>query len=180
MNFTLKKNRALWLTAFLIISFFICVSLIMNANGKTNNDDEGVVETIDLSKFEINNRAKLVKDKTVYIGENLKELENSFYDIKISTINNTLEVTLNKLWQTKWDKDYIEDKYLIEIVKCIVNTLEIDSVKEDVEYELYKYIKQNFIKVKNKESVEKLELESIIVNAEHKEGECVLYIKKEV
>lgn len=179
MNFTLQKNRAFWLITFSIICFFICVSLIRNKNYEKENKED-VIQTIDLSGFEINNRVKLVKDETVYIGENLKELENSFYDIKISTLNGTLKLTLNKLWRTKWDEDYIEDKYLIEIVKCIVNTLEIDSVKEDVEYELYKYIKQNFIKVKNKERVEKLQLESIIVNAEYKEGECVLYIKKEV
>ena len=179
MNFTLQKNRAFWIIAFLVVSFFICVSLIGNISRKKDNEENNV-HIIDLSGFEINNRVKLVKDKTVYFGENLKELENSFYDIKISTLKDTLEVTLNKLWITKWNEDYIEDEYLIEIVKCIVNTLEIDSVKEDVEYELYKYIKQNFIKVKNKENVEKLELESIIVNAEHKDGECVLYIKKGV
>ena len=180
MNFTLQKNKITWLIIFLLImSFFICVSLIKNIENKTNNQVD-IPEVIDLSGFEIKNRVKLVKDKTVYIGENLKELENGFYDIKIFALNNTLEVTLNKLWITKWNQEYIEDKYLIEIVKCVVDTLKIDNVKEDVEYELYKYIKQNFLKVKNKEMVEKLELENITVSAKTIAGECVLYIKKEV
>ncbi len=179
MNFILQKNKMFWMiVALLIISFFICVSLIRNVESK-NGKEKDIIDVIDLSGFEIKNRARFVKDKTVYIGENLKELENAFYDIKISTLNNTLEVTLNKLWRVKWDQDYIEDEYLIEIVECIVNTLKIENVKEDVEYELYKYIKQNFLKVKNNENVSKLELENITVTAEHKEGECVLYIKRE-
>ncbi len=179
MNFTLHKSKNFWLVIVLfVISFFICVSLIRTVEIR-NKENEKIVEIMDLSRFELNNRARLVKGKTIYIGENLKELENFFYDIKISALNNTLEVTLNKLWRTNCNQDYIEDEYLIEIVDNIVDVLEIDNVKEDIEYELYKYIKQNFIKVKNKENVYQLELENITVSAEHKDGECVLKIKKE-
>ena len=47
-------------------------------------------------------------------------------------------------------------------------------------YELYKYIKQNFLKVKNKEQVQGLELEEFKVHSKSVDGECVIYIERKI
>ncbi len=173
----LLKNKYIWLVILIIvitcISFLVCIS---NKNEQKNEVESG--EIIDISAFEIKDRVRLVKNNKVYIGENLKELENNFYDIKISTLNTGIELTLNKLWRYEVNNEYIEDEYLIEIVDKIVELLEINNVKEDVSYELYKYIKQNFLKVKNNELVGFLELEEFKIHSKTIEGECVIYIER--
>ena len=171
------KNRYVWLGIFLIllicISFLVCIS-----NKKEKNNEQENETKIDISAFKIKDRVRLVKDNKIYIGENLKELENNFYDMKISTLNTGIELTLNKLWRYEVNNEYIEDEYLIEIVDKVVELLEIKNVKEDVSYELYKYIKQNFLKIKNNENVQGLELEEFKINSKTIEGECVIYIER--
>ncbi|MBR6688650.1 MAG: hypothetical protein IKL68_01375 [Clostridia bacterium] len=167
-----------------LVALLVCISFILCMYNKIKNDEKieekNNLEIIDINAFEIKDRIKFVKNNTVYIGENLKELENDFYDIKISALNSGLEVTLNKLWRYKVNKDYIEDEYLIEIVDKVVGLLNVSTINEDVSYELYKYIKQNFLKVKNHEQVEKLELEEFRIHSKNIEGECVIYIERKI
>lgn len=175
------NNKCKWLIIVIIIviiyiSFLLCISNIKRI--KIEDKNRLNKEIININAFEIKNRMKLIKNNMVYIGENLKELENNFYDIKISTLDTGLEITLNKLWRYKVNKEYIEDDYLIEIVDQVVELLKIDNVKEDVGYELYKYIKQNFLKVKSGETAEILELEEFKVYSKSVAGECVIYIER--
>ncbi len=175
------NNKYKWLIIVILmlliyISFLLCIANKKRSSKESKN--EIYKETININTFEIKNRIKLIKNNKLYIGENLKELENDFYDIKISTLDSGLEVTLNKLWRYEVNKEYIEDDYLIEIVDQIVELLGIENVKEDVNYELYKYIKQNFLKVKNNEQVEPLELEEFNVCSKSIDGECVIYIER--
>lgn len=179
MNFNNNKKMQLIVIISIIlicISFLLCISI--KRNNYKEMDKSKNIETTNLNAFEIKDRLKLSKNNTIYIGENLKELENGFYDIKISTLDTGIKVTLNKLWRYKVNDEYIEDEYLIEIVDEIVELIKINNIKEDVGYELYKYIKQNFLKVKNKEKVSNLELEEFYISSESIEGECVIYIER--
>ena len=78
-------------------------------------------------------------------------------------------------------EDYLDEtevSFLNEIVDKVVELLEIDNVKEDVSYELYKYIKQNFLKVKNNEVAENIELEEFKISSKTIDGECVINIER--
>ena len=173
----LLNNKYMWLGILILtvisISFLVCIS-----NKSKHKDEIQSDLIIDITTFKLKDRVRLIKNDKVYIGENLKQLENNFYDIKISTLNTGIELTLNKLWRYKVNNEYIEDEYLIEIVDKLVELMKIKNVKEDVSYELYKYIKQNFLKIKNGEVVSNLELEEFKIHSKTVEGECVIYIER--
>ena len=149
-----------YLAIALLISICVCI-LFCVKHTKNENTNTANVNDIRISTFEIKDRVSITKNNEIYIGANKKELDNNFYDIKISTQSGKIKLTLNKLWRYKCNNEYIEDEYLIEIVDKVTEILDIHASKQDISYELYKYIKQNFLKVKNNEKVTMLELEKI-------------------
>jgi len=133
----------------------------------------------DVSNFNIDNRSKIFVNEELLIGENKKQLENGYYDFKISNKEEILIITLNKLWYEKYNSDYIQDDYLAKICKEIVECIEISNIKEDLEYYLYKYVKDNYLKVKQGQVSPKLELDKISIWSKSVNSECVIYVKVE-
>ena len=85
-----------------------------------------------------------------------KELENNFCDIKIQSTDNGVVIDLNKLWYETYGEDYIQDDYLAQICREITNRLNVKGDSEQIEYAMYKYIKDNYIKVREGESIEEI------------------------
>lgn len=78
------------------------------------------------------------QDKTkIVIGNNLKEVQNGFYDTSIEVLNNSkekslIEVRINKLWKTieSFDSDKLyEEEYVNEIIQ-VINLLLFQNIEE--------------------------------------------------
>ncbi len=123
---------------------------------KATKQKATVSNNIQIMQFEIEERTILKKDNAIYVGNNLKEVENNFYDIKILNTQDGIVIYLNKLWYEAYGKDYIQDDYLARICRELSNRLQVENNAEQFEYVLYKYIKDNYVKVRQNEVIEKI------------------------
>lgn len=132
-----------------LIAVFIYVS--NKEEGKTDYNS-----TIEIRAFNVEERTSLNKDGCIYVGNNIKELENGYYDIKISSNKDRVAVYINKLWYKHYSQDYIQDDYLARICRELSNKLNITQDERELEYILYKYIKDNYINVRKNIDVESI------------------------
>lgn len=107
----------------------------------------------------IQNRSLKIDDQKniIMIGRNKKELENEYFDIKISLENNLAKISINKLFKdVMLDKERkVDENYLNEVINLINITfdLKLDSNNFLV---LKSYLKDNYINIRNLENVENL------------------------
>lgn len=163
----------------IIVILIIVAFLIFSKNGKNNETKAIAVNNIQITSFNIENRTSHIKDNVIYVGNNIKEIENGFYDLKIIN-NDGVEIYLNKLWYENYDNDYIQDEYLAKICREIVNRLNIDCNKEELEYTLYKYIKDNYLNTREGKTVSKLSLEDLEISLVLSESIPKLEIKRSI
>ena len=161
------------LTGILIAIF--STNKIDKTNGKAVIQNSGKV--LRVNDFNIDGRVTFQLDNNIYIGNNLKELENGFYDIRLQNIDSGICVYLNKLWYENYGKDYIQDDYLAQICRELTSKVNIQNNKEEFEYMLYKYIKDNYTKVRNNENIEKVITEDISMEFELEDNIVKLIIR---
>lgn len=89
---------------------------ILNVN-KSNKRKLNIQKNIDI----FTNRAILNLDNSFYIGNNLKELENGYYDIIINSNDSKLVITINSLSKDK--KEILDKNYEKELILYIQKTL---------------------------------------------------------
>lgn len=152
----------------LLFTFFKIFS-IKNINKQNKLD-------VDISTFNIKNRTKLMCENDLLIGNNIKELENNFFDIKLTIEEKSLVIYLNKLWYSSYDKDYIQSDYLAQICRQISKSLNVSNI--EYEYTLYKLIKENFSKVKHGKVKKNVQDEQFEMYLSHFDGMCKLEIKR--
>lgn len=102
-----------------MISIIFCTLLlfnILNVN-KSNKKKLNIQKNIDI----FTNRAILNLDNSFYIGNNLKELENGYYDIIINSNDSKLVITINSLSKDK--KEILDKNYEKELILYIQKTL---------------------------------------------------------
>lgn len=174
------KNRKKILMLALLLSivgvciFVICIDIKSNKETITKK-----TLNIDLQNFNLKDREKLFIGNELLIGQTINELENGYYDFKVTSRDDELIITLNKLWYQEYGEDFIQDEYLAKICREIVRCLETDLDKEELQYQLYKYIKDNYAIVKKGKDGDKKESENICIYAKSILNECVMYIKVE-
>ena len=151
-----------------IIAIVTCLVCLAGTIYVTSKKEEQSVETdkniVRITNFYIKDREILKVNNEIYVGNNLKELQNNFYDIKIQNAKDGANVYLNKLWHEKYGDDYIQDEYLAEICRQISRNLNIQSGEEQFEYVLYKYIKDNYVKVRQNEMPESIVTDKLTLN----------------
>ena len=170
------KNKILIIFIFsvlLIVSIYMCLK-----NFEKTKEANKEKFNIDITAFKVKDRAKLIIGQTVLIGNNLNELQNNFYDVKLENTLEGINIYLNKLWYSEYDNTFIQDEYLANICREIVNLIEEAEI-EEFEYNLYKYIKENFLKIKKGEKIEGFKYNNLNVTSQCVQGECVLNIKRE-
>ena len=152
----MKNINKKYIALAVIIVLVLTTLFILNLNGNENNEKQQVSSSnlFQITDFNIKNRTVLKKDNAIYVGNNIKELENNFCDIKIQNTENSVVIDLNKLWYETYGNDYIQDDYLAQICREITNRSNVKGDSEQIEYAMYKYIKDNYIKVREGESVE--------------------------
>ena len=129
--------------------------------------------------LDIENRVSLFNEDILYIGENKKEIENGYYDIKLLNTKEGVLVYLNKLWYEKFSSTLIDEEYLAKICKLIVNNFSITDYKEELEYTLFNYIKENYLKVRNNEKAHSISVDYMLISLSlEKDGTPKLEIKE--
>ena len=86
-----------------------------------------------------------------FIGNNLKELENGYYDIKIINTQKGVNLAFNKLWYKQFNLNLYEQDYVNIIVRYISNMILKKTFVKLSEEELnviYNDILDGYIKVK--------------------------------
>lgn len=171
------KHRLVQIVCITLIILIIIIAIFCFNNNnikEQKNKDNKIIQIID---FYVEDRSILKIGKEILVGNNIKELENDFYDIKIVNLDNYVEIYLNKLWYETFGKDYIQDEYLAKICREIARKINYKDSVEEVDYILYKYIKNNYIKAKNQEVTEELITQTIKCNFELDENIVKLIIR---
>lgn len=171
-----KRVRIVVITVTVLV-FLAGLGVFLNCKKKEDNISYKNTATIKITEFNLNNRAVLNTESGIYVGNNLKELENGFYDIKIVNKNNYVEVYFNKLWYETYGDDYIQDEYLAKICRKLSEGLENGTQEVDFENILYKYIKDNYLSVRGGKTAEKLSTEKYILELDFKQEGVRLSIR---
>ena len=179
------KNKKWMLTVVAVAIVIVIVMISVCLKSKEINTSKikmSNTNIIRLNRFELKDRAKLTKGNVIYIGENNKELQNGFYDLKIVLNTNEIRVYLNKLWHKECNESYIEEQYLANICRELVNNLEFSKNKElenkdDLEYVLYKYIMDNYVLIRQGIKSSSIQTDNIIIELENVENIPVLIIR---
>ena len=183
-NNILKNKKTIIVAICICIVISFCFLLFTKINFNEEVQKNGKLlnkEQLKVENFNINGRVSYIDNDHIFIGENLKELQNGFYDLKIVNQNEQVIIYLNKLWYEYYGEDFIQDNYLAEICRCIVNKLnkneKQNQEKQDFEYMLFKYIKDNYVKVRNNKIMEKINIERFEFSLELEESIVKLTIK---
>ena len=183
-NNILKNKKTIIVAICICIVISFCFLLFTKINSNEEVQKNGKLlnkEQLKVENFNINGRVSYIDNDNILIGQNIKELQNGFYDLKIVNQNEQVIIYLNKLWYEYYGEDFIQDNYLAEICRCIVNKLnkneKQNQEKQDLEYMLFKYIKDNYVKVRNNKIIEKINIERFEFSLELEESIVKLTIK---
>ncbi len=152
----IKNIRKIVILLAVIAVLILIAVFISKVGSKEDNEKQSLSSSnrFQITDFNIQNRTIIKKDNAIYLGNNTKELENNFCDIKIQNTDNGVVIDLNKLWYETYGDDYIQDDYLAQICREITNRLNIKGDSDQIEYAMYKYIKDNYIEVREGEVIE--------------------------
>lgn len=148
----------------LIIVLCVLFALAIIFNIKTSQKEDKNINKLKVTNFELKERVTINQDNELVVGENEKEIENGFFDLKVINEEDEITILLNKLWYKKCNENYIEDDYLANICRKIVENLNLNDNNEDLEYILYKYIKENYLKARMGEKIENIVLDKMIIS----------------
>ena len=113
------KNKVLKIiiTSALLLITIMALVISKNGNKSKKEDSNNIYENINV----FTNRVTLKSDECVYLGNNLKELDNGFFDICIKNKEEKLIIIVNSLSKNK--VDIIESEYINELVNYIKMTI---------------------------------------------------------
>ena len=170
------KKKVIIVIAIVLICVALVIAIMFKNKEEINNKSKSM-QTIQITDFNIDNRVTLKKENNLLLGNNTKELENNFYDIKITNTSEGVEVYLNKLWYENYGQDYIQDEYLAKICRELSSKLNVQETTEEFEYLLYKYVKDNYIKVRQGENIEEIQTDKLSLKFELEDSVAKLIIR---
>lgn len=170
-------NKIVLVAGIVLACLGLALCFVIN---KTNDDKKQTLNSdsnnLQITQFNVDGRVTLKKDDAIYVGNNLKELENNFYDIKIVNTKDGIVIYLNKLWYETYGLDYIQNEYLARICRELSDRLNVENSSEQFEYLLYKYIKDNYVKVRQNEQVERITTDKLSLKLELEDSVVKLII----
>ena len=206
----LKKISIIFLI--IVIIFLICYTLIieikiikknrkssiLNTNNQTNNIQDKkinsniiffkkyiITERINIENI-FSDRAVTFTNNTLLLGNNKKQLENNYYDVKFIVNQDTnfdnynISIYINKLYITN-NKNLIEKNYLKNIIDLINNAFDLKLNKEDLEKMYikisnnYSYMRTSY--VENVDKLDKIDLNGYNFDISIKKSNLVLNIQ---
>lgn len=194
MNKFNKSKNITKITIFLsfiilsLVIFLVFDSLILDRKYNNKINTEITNREINISEYRIktvfdkNFKNRIIKklDKSVFIGETGKQIENGYYDIKTYIQNNKcIVICLNKLWKM-FDERLYEEEYITEMAESIKEILDINVPLN----EIYDYIISGYTSAKNISNSSKdnkeyiLYLDGFVIKGSVLEKEFVMSIYK--
>lgn len=194
MNKFNKSKNIIKITIFLsfiilsLVIFLVFDSLILDRKYNNKINTEITNREINISEYRIktvfdkNFKNRIIKklDKSVFIGETGKQIENGYYDIKTYIQNNKcIVICLNKLWKM-FDERLYEEEYITEMAESIKEILDINVPLN----EIYDYIISGYTSAKNISNSSKdnkgyiLYLDDFVIKGSVLEKEFVMSIYK--
>ena len=170
----MKKRTVIVSILLILVGSILYVFLSSSEEVKTVQMEE---QNLRIDEFNIKDRIIIKKENAIYVGNNIKELENDFYDIKIVNSNSQINIYLNKLWYKTYGKDYIQYDYLVSICRELTEELNIENREEEFEYILYKYIKDNYVKIRQNIKAEQIETNKLSLAFELEDNIVKLMIR---
>lgn len=176
-------NLKIFFIATILILFILIIvgKIILNKNKEVelvNNNKTQIILKTPVFK----DRAVLKYENSIVIGDNLAELENGFFDLNIilkDKDKGIVEIYINKLWYRKFEKDYIDNLYLREIVKALSYSITLENVKNAdqttnlklYEENLYQYIYEEYTSLrKNENNFKEITIGDKLFKSENVEG----------
>lgn len=108
-----------------------------------------IAENLDKIGNQFKNRYTAVIKGDVYVGNNKKEIENNYYDLKfsVSKSGNGINIYINKLFKNALNENIYDDNYLAELVICI-NKIYNLGLNDNEIVEFKKYIKDIYLAIR--------------------------------
>ena len=170
-----EKIKTIYIIIFCITFIGLFTFVLSNKLGFSNKYTKNIISKKQNEKQEFfknylkNNQLKikeLIQDRSleiddqkniIMIGRNKKELENEYFDIKISLENNLAKISINKLFKdVMLDKERkVDESYLNEVVNLINISFDLKLDSNNILL-LKKYLKDNYINIRNVENVDNL------------------------
>ncbi len=99
-----------------------------------------------------------------YIGNNEKELQNGYYDFKVSNTQNEVTIKINKLWYNKFNETLYEQEY-VQLLCEYISKIVLDGTNVKLKKDELDVLYKNILEVypKSKDNIE-YKIESIINN----------------
>jgi len=170
-------NKKVLIAIIAIVVICVLVGVITLKNKEQISSKSETTQVKQITDFNIEDRVILEQEGSILLGNSIKELENNFYDIKITNTNAGVEIYLNKLWYESYGEDFIQNEYLAKICRELSSKLNIKQETEQFEYVLYKYIKDNYVKVKQGESIEEIQTDKLSIKFELEDSTVKLIIR---
>jgi len=170
------------LTLLLLGMIYLIGNSMIDSKKNENILDISLYRIEEVIKRNITNREILKVDENILVGYNKKELENGYYDLKITMSEKTLSVHVNKAWKEFNNKLY-EEEYINQLVNSITNIFEIEN--NDAYNQIYEYIVHGYKVSKglidnSLNDKNKLKAEEAILKQKIENNELILSISKEV
>lgn len=183
----MNKKFKSYILYLLIIFLCVCIYYMLIAREDGTKIDQGKLN-ISLYRVEdvinkyITNREILLSNEYILVGYNKKELENGYYDLKISINEKILNIHVNKMWK-EYNGMLYEDEYIQQITNCVLSIFGIEN--ETFYNHLYDYMVKGYLESKSVNNnsfndAAELKLEEVKINKKIEKNELILSISKEV
>lgn len=125
----MQKGKMLFILLFVIVIIFIS---FVNLKNTTKNTQE-----IQYLQECLDERICIKKNGHWLVGNNIKELENGYYDFIICNTEKGIKININKLWFKSFNEKLYEEEYVdmlcSYISKIVFNSANISLDKNDLE-----------------------------------------------
>lgn len=179
-----RKKVLVWLVA-ISSALILMLAVYINSNNmeervNVNKSEFGNEPNISIERIysilneNMKDRCVLKANTSVLIGENSKQLENGFYDIKFELKSKSLIVYVNKLWKV-FNEELYEEEYINEVMIALQKIID---VSDDLN-ELRTCLKSEYIKTKKNEEIQNkntFEISNFIFNIRNANKEVVITI----
>lgn len=190
--FNLKtfNHISIFILILILIILFLIYSKKFNSKKINKVDINNISQNINYfksyiknNKINISNRYVFVGDNEIIFGNNLKQVQNGYFDIKIYMENEQkISIEINKLYKEKFNDDMYEDDYVDNIVNIINDVFNFKLSSDEINY-----FKENIIKyyidlrrnyVENVENLSNINIKSYNINFEIEKSMLILNIFK--
>ncbi|MBR5227723.1 MAG: hypothetical protein IKV94_03705 [Clostridia bacterium] len=156
----------------------LLILIIVRFVTNINNEQESLGE-FRIVRECLDERFCKCEEDVIIIGNNEKQIQNGFYDVKIAIKNQSLTVNLNKLWYKKFNENLYEIEYVDWLISYIEKSTNFKFSKEEKENLSQKIIsKYTSVKDFDFNIQENINIGQLLVTFDYSGCELILIIER--